>query len=471
MVQAASAATLDISPVDYEQAATLPANPRRVHRQRARSLGSEACSCLLNCDEEAWIDVDINVVLALFAGALLVFAAFSSFLQRASLPGPLLCLAFGALIGPHVLDLLRIEDLGVSQGTLLEQAARITLAIGLAGVALRLPHGYWRANARFILVIIALGMPLMLAVAAGVLWWGLGTSLVVALLIGAIVTPTDPVVATPIVTGSLAEEKITERARHNISGESGLNDGLAYLFVMLPVLLITKPGQAWHELLTTVLLWEVCGAAVVGAVAGFLLGRLFNLVRDKGLMEESSYLAFIVPLALLLLGAGKLLGTDALLVVFVGVAVFGQVIPQREEDQEDKVHDAVARLFLLPIFILLGLALPFEEWAGLGWAAPVFIVAAVLLRRLITLWALRPLFTDIHDRSETAFLSWFGPVGVSALFYATLAERHTGNHDVFLYATLAITGSVVVHGLTSAPFSAWLKHREPELKEKEETSA
>jgi NhaP-type Na+/H+ or K+/H+ antiporter len=320
-------------------------------------------------------------------------------------------------------------------------------------------------------VVIGAGMALMLVVATGVLWWGLGSSFLVALLVGAIITPTDPVVTTPIVTGSMAEEKVTERVRHNLSAESGINDGLGYLFVMLPVLLITKPGQAWHELLTKVLLWEVLGAAVIAVVAGYLLGKLFVLVREHGLMEESSYLAFIVPLALLLLGAGKLIGTDAILVVFIGVAVFGQVIPQQEEAQEDKVHDAVARLFLLPVFLLLGLALPFGEWAALGWVAPVVIAAAVLVRRLVTLWALRPLLTNIHDPSETAFLSWFAPVGVSALFYATLAERHTGNHEIFVYATLATTASVLVHGLTSAPLSTWLQHREPELIEEEETAA
>ncbi|MCW4385651.1 cation:proton antiporter [Salinibacterium sp. SYSU T00001] len=415
--------------------------------------------------------MDVNLVLTLFAGALLVFAAFSTVLQRASVPGPLLCLAFGVLIGPHALGLLRMEDFGVPTGTLLEEVARITLGVGLAGVALRLPHGYWKENVRWIAAIIGLGMVLMFIVATGVLWWGLAAPFLVALAVGAIVTPTDPVVTTPIVTGSLAQQKVTERVRHNLSAESGVNDGLAYLFVMLPVLLITKPGHAWQELLTTVLLWEVLGAAVIGAIAGYLLAKLFILVREKGLMEESSYLAFIVPLALLLLGAGKLIGTDALLLVFVGVAVFGQVIPQREEAEEDKVHDAMARLFLLPVFILLGIALPLAEWARLGWIAPVVILAAVLLRRLVTVWALRPLIASIHDRPETAFLSWFAPVGVSALFYATLAERHTGNHDIFVYVTVAIAASVVVHGLTSAPLSAWLKHREPELKETEETSA
>ncbi|MFI7585335.1 cation:proton antiporter [Kocuria sp. M1N1S27] len=405
----------------------------------------------------------VNLVLALFAGALLLFAAFSTALQRASLPGPLLCLGFGALIGPHALGLLRIEDFGVPRGTLLEQVARITLAVGLAGVALRLPHGYWRNNVRWIAVIIGLGMALMFVVATGVLWWGLGVPFLVSLLLGAIITPTDPVVTTPIVTGSLAEQKVTERVRHNLSGESGINDGLAYLFVLLPILLITEPGQAWEQLLTRVLLWEVLGAAVIAAVAGYLLGKLFVLVQDKGLMEKSSYLAFIVPLALLLLGAGKLIGTNGILVVFVGVAVFGQVIPQRDEDQEDKVHDAVARLFLLPVFVLLGLALPVGEWAALGWVPAMVVTAAVLVRRLVTVWALRPLFTGVHDRSETVFLSWFAPVGVSTLYYATLAEHETGNNMIFVYATLAITASVVVHGLTSAPFSAWLEHREPEL--------
>lgn len=408
----------------------------------------------------------VNLVLALFAGALLVFATFSTVLQRASLPGPLLCLGFGALIGPHALGLLRMEDFAVPQTTLLEQVPRITLAVGLAGVALRLPHGYWRNNIRWIAVIIGLGMAVMFVVATGMLWWGLGVPFLVALLLGAIISPTDPVVTTPVVTGSMAEERVTERVRHNLSGESGINDGLAYLFVLLPILLITEPGQAWEQLLFRVLLWEVLGAAVIAAVAGYLLGKLFVLVQDKGLMEKSSYLAFIVPLALLLLGGGKLIGTDGILVVFVGVAVFGQVIPQREEDQEDKVHDAVARLFLLPVFLLLGLALPFDEWAALGWLPAAVITAAVLLRRLITVWALRPLFTGVHDRSETVFLSWFAPVGVSTLYYATLAEHETGNTMIFVYATLAITASVLVHGLTSAPFSAWLEHREPELKEK-----
>ena len=411
----------------------------------------------------------INLVLTLFAGAVLVLSAFSTLAQRVSLPGPVLALLFGALIGPYAFGVLSIEDFGVPQGTLLEEASRITLAIGLTGVALRLPHGYWRKNLRWIAVIILLGMIAMLVVATGVLWALLGVPFLLALLLGAIITPTDPVVTTPIVTGSLAEERIPERVRHNLSAESGLNDGLGYLFVMLPVLLLTKPGQAWHEMPVKVLLWEVLGAMLFGVIAGFALAKLFVWSKNVGLMEESSYLGFFVPFGLLILGAGKLLGTDAILAVFVGAAVFGQVIPERDEEQEDKIDDAVARFFLLPVFILLGLALPIGEWAALGWIPPVALAAAVLLRRIITLWALRPLITSLHDVPETTFLSWFGPVGISALFYATLAEGHTGNHEIFIYVTLAITLSVLIHGLSTAPLSAWLKRREPERKQEHET--
>lgn len=413
--------------------------------------------------------MELDLLLALVSGALIVFSAFSTVLQRASLPGPLLCLAFGVLVGPHALGLLRMEDFGVPEGTLLEQAARITLAVGLAGVALRLPHGYWPQNVRWIAVVIGIGMIAMMLIATGVMWSGLGVSLIMAMLLAAIVTPTDPVVTTPIVTGSLAEEKVSGRVRHNLSAESGVNDGLGYLFVMLPVLLLTDPDRAWQELLGEVLLTEVLGGAVFGAVAGFLLGRLFVLARSRGLMEESSYLAFILPLALFLLGVSRLLDTDAILAVFVGVAVFGQVIPQRAEAEEDKIHDAVARLFLLPVFVLLGIALPLTDWSALGWGPPIVIAAAVVLRRVLTIWMLRPLLRNVYELRETAFVSWFAPVGVSALLYATVAQRHTGDPDVFAYTTMAITFSVVIHGLSSAPMSAWLHHGETNAEQDQDT--
>lgn len=88
------------------------------------------------------------------------------------------------------------------------------------------------------------------------------------------------------------------------------------------------------------------------------------------------------------------------------------------------------------------------------------IVVAVFARRLVALWGLRPLLKPLHDRSETLFLSWFGPIGISALYYTLVAQDHTGNQDLFVWVTVAITASVLIHGASTAPLSRWLKLHE-----------
>lgn len=398
-----------------------------------------------------------NLVLALFAGTVLVINAFSRLLQKVSLPGPLLALLAGVMIGPHVLQLVDLDQFGIESGTLLEEAARLTLAISLAGVALRLPHGYWRKNARWLAAIIGVGMPVMFVVATGLLWGLLGVPFLVALLVGAVITPTDPVVTTPIVSGSVAEKYVPAGVRFNLSAESGLNDGLAYLLVLLPVALLTMPtSEAWSHVILHVLLWEVLGAMVFGAGLGYGLGKLFITVKRRKLIEESSYLGIIIPLALLTLGLLKLAGTDAVLGVFVAAAVFGQVIPEADEAEEGKIDDTVNRFFIIPVFVLIGIGLPVDDWLSLGLLAPVTVLCALFLRRIAAVWLLRPLFKGLHSKPETAFMSWFGAVGVSALYYATLAERTTGIQEIFTYTTLAITVSVFVHGLTATPLSIWL---------------
>ena len=310
------------------------------------------------------------------------------------------------------------------------------------------------------IVIIGLGMGCMWAVSTGILWALLGVPFTLALLVGAIVTPTDPVVSTPIVTGSVATSDVPDQVRYNISAESGINDGLAYLFVFLPILLLTKPDPAaWHEWLTHVLMREVLAACLLSVVVGFLIAKLFVWVTAKKLMEQSAYSGFVIALSLMLLGLFKLLGTNAILGVFLAVAVFGQAVPQSEEQHEDRVSEVINRFFIIPIFILLGMGLPIEAWIRLGLVAPAALMSAVLVRRLVTVWLLRPSYHDLHSRAETLFLSWFAAVGVSALYYALVAERHTGQSEVFHYTTLAITGSLVIHGLTATPLSAWL-HRQ-----------
>lgn len=403
---------------------------------------------------------DLNIVLCLFGGVILLLNSFSTALQRVSVPAPLAALIFGIAFGPYGLEMLSLDAFGMEPHLLLEEASRITLAIALTGVGLRLPHGYWSRNRRWVITIIGLGMACMWAVATGVMWVFLDMSLMLALLIGAIITPTDPVVSTPIVTGSIAEERIPSRVRYNISSESGLNDGLAFLFVFLPLLLIIEsPEAAWREWLTQVLLREVVGASLLGGICGFLLAKFFVYVRSHNVMEQTGYSGFVIALALFLLGLFALMGVNAILGIFIAAAIFGQIISPADEEEEDHESEIISQFFIIPIFVLMGIGLPIEEWTTLGLMAPIAMLGALLLRRLIPVWLLRPFYGKLHSKPETLFLSWFAAIGVSALYYAMVVERETGRTDVFHYVTLAITLSLVVHGLTSTPFGAWLHRR------------
>jgi NhaP-type Na+/H+ or K+/H+ antiporter len=183
----------------------------------------------------------LYVSLAAVGGLLLLLGMLGGLLkERTPVSEPLIALLAGVLIGPAALGLLDLADLG-DQALILEEAALITLGVALVGVALRLPIGYSARKWRLLFVLLGIVMPLMWIVGGLLAYLIVGVPFWVAVMIGAIVTPTDPVVASSIVAGGVAERNLPARLRHAISSESGFNDGLALPFVVLPVLVLTEP--------------------------------------------------------------------------------------------------------------------------------------------------------------------------------------------------------------------------------------
>jgi sodium/hydrogen antiporter len=98
--------------------------------------------------------------------------------------------------------------------------------------------------------------------------------------------------------------------------------------------------------------------------------------------------------------------------------------------------------------------LPWEGWLELGWRGLLLVVAVLLLRRLPTVLALRPLLGPLRRRTkDVLFLGWFGPIGAAALYYATFSFRETGIEEAWVVGSLIICASVVVHGLTATPLT------------------
>lgn len=110
-------------------------------------------------------------------------------------------------------------------------------------------------------------------------------------------------------------------------------------------------------------------------------------------------------------------------------------------------------LSTLPMFVIFGLALPWEGWIRLGWLLPAIAVAAVLLRRLPVLGVMLPVLRGPLGASDVLFLGWFGPIGVAAIYYATFAVRHTGETIIWEATSAAVLVSILAHGVTAAPLS------------------
>jgi NhaP-type Na+/H+ or K+/H+ antiporter len=150
------------------------------------------------------------------------------------------------------------------------------------------------------------------------------------------------------------------------------------------------------------------------------------------------------------LGIARLAATDGVLAVFVAGLAYNRAVPTSELGAQDSIDEAVNRYAVLPLLVLLGVVLPWAEWRAFGPSAVVFVAAVLLVRRLPLVLALaRPLRLGMRD---AVFAGWFGPMGVSAVFYLAYSI-HEGVRDPRLFAagTLVIATSVLAFGVSASP--------------------
>jgi NhaP-type Na+/H+ or K+/H+ antiporter len=390
----------------------------------------------------------MTVDVLLLTGGLLAIgvAALSSRLRRLPLSEPLVGLLVGIAIGPAVLDVLPVAPMTEDQ-TWLHTATRLLLAVSVMSVALRYPFGDARSRLRPVLLLLAVAMPAMALITAGLSAAFLGVGLGAAALLGAALCPTDPVLAASVVTGKPAEEDLPARDRQILSLESGANDGLALPLVLIAVA-IAGPLSGGAAVLES--LWQVAGAVVVGAGLGWLGGRALRAGEEHGSTDHGPLALFTVVLAFAVLGLSGIIKVDGVLAVFVCGLAFNLVATGSDRTTDAPIDEAVNRFLVIPLFIGIGAALPWSAWAELGWQGPALAAAILLLRRLPVLLLLRrPLGLGLPD---AVHLGWFGPIGVSALFYLAMeAERLGADPTVLAAGTLVVAASTLVHGVTAAP--------------------
>lgn len=392
--------------------------------------------------------MEFHVVVLLIGALVLGLGVTADGLKRIWLTAPLLAVAIGVVVGPEVTGLIELEWLGEPR-KVLKDLAELTLAVALTATALQISRNDLRENLGRAGALLLLGMVGMFAVTSLGAWLLLDLPFWGAVLVGAILTPTDPVVASTLVTGSLAERCLPRWLRRSLQIESGANDGLAIAFVLLPLIVVAESAGSWLGEAAQ----ELGIGLAVGAITGPLAAWGLRASRRWGGFGDEYVLAVGVGLALLNVAGAELLGGSGILAAFVSALIFSEILHEEAAEPLERMQGAVEKLFILPVFALFGLVLPWDAWTGLGVGGLAFAVWVLVLRRPPVV-GLALAATTATGRRGTAFLGWFGPLGVAAMYYVTFAEDyHPADYEtVFAAATLAITVSIVAHSVSATPW-------------------
>lgn len=413
----------------------------------------------------------------LIAGGLFLLMALSgSLLRRLPLTTAILYLAVGLGLGPAGIGLIRVDPLRHAE--LLERLTEVAVLISLftAGLKLRIPlsDDRWRLPLR--LAFLSMALTVGLTAAVGVL--ALGLPLGAAVLLGAILAPTDPVLASDV---QVAHPFDRDRVRFSLTGEAGLNDGTAFPFVLLGLGLLGQHelgALGWRWLVVDVL-WAVSAGLGSGLALGTLIGRLALVLRRQ--RREAVGLDDFLGLGLIALsyGVALMLSAYGFLAVFAaGLAlrrierrsrgvlasepassgpVEGAAMPCDPEQAPAYMaqtllgfNEHLERVAELGMVVLLGgmLSAGHLTWEAL-WLAPTLFV---VIRPLSVALGLVSASATPHERRLVA---WFGIRGIGSLYYLLYALQHglsgaLADQLTGLTLTL-VAASIVVHGVSMTP--------------------
>ncbi len=397
--------------------------------------------------------MDFHWTLLIVSSLVVVSGLLVIKIERLYLTEPLLAMLVGIAVSSLGFRIIGTSE-GETQVRFLEVASQLTISLSLMAAAYKIPRNYLSSFGRSQAVILLLVMPLMFLFSGLIAYGVFSLPLAVAFLIAAVITPTDPVVSSTIVSGRFAEKLLPASLRHTLSFESAANDGLAYPLVLLMLFVLgydeATTGANW---LLRVVGWETLGAIGLGLATGYGFGCAMHAAHQRGWMNQKALLSFSVAFGFFVLSLGEVLQTNGIVAVFAAGLMVSRVVSKNEVLAEENVQETIERLFTIPIYFFFGMLAPIEAWLSLGGPLLLFAVLILLFRRLPALLLVRPLLPRFKHWPDLLFLGWFGPVGVAALFYSMHVLRHTPYQVVWEVSSFVVFFSTLVHGLTSLPLS------------------
>ena len=409
--------------------------------------------------------------------ALLLAVVLPVALRRFAVSPPIVLVLAGAAIGLLPLP-AGVSPAPVDNRAFAEHLTETCILVALMGVGLALDRPLdlrrWSSWRRWGTTWRLLGvtMPASIAAVALLGWWVMGLAPAAALLLGAVLAPTDPVLASDVqVGGPTAQadghEEVDEHdeVRFALTSEAGLNDGLAFPFVYAAIFLVTMGGVGEWGLRW--LAWELLAKIVIGVAVGVCVGWLlakaaFRAPWPSLRVAETGEPLLALAAVLVSYGAAQLAHGYGFLAVFACAMVLRSM--ERGHDYHVHMHQVVERLerlLTLVVLLLLGVSLTNGLLGFLTWqAAAVGTALVFVVRPLAGLAALRPWRHGAAGAREHVVTAGFGVRGIGSLYYLAYATGEADFGDVdLLWATVAftVTLSVVWHGVTATPAMRWLE--------------
>ncbi|MGN6664245.1 MAG: cation:proton antiporter [Solirubrobacterales bacterium] len=392
------------------------------------------------------MDIGFAEALLVFGGLLAVVAALSGVMKGTVLSASVLSVALG--FGLAVAGVVQVEVGDQAIVELVELALVLTLFSDGMFVERELLRRHWGPVARALVLAMPITMGL-LGLAAKALFPDLTWAQ--AFLLAAVLSPTDPVVTSAVVTSRL----VPSRVRHTLNLESGLNDGLALPFVLFFLVLATPGGDAGAE--AAKLLGEAVVGAAIGVVLGIAAGRLHWVLPSGGITARYEGI-YAIGFALTAFGLAEVTIGNGLIAAFLCGIAMGASEREVPDGFVEFAENSSAILQVLTFFVFGGLIYA----TGFNHSVPplvAFVAFALLLARPAAV-LLSFLRTGI-PRSEKLFMAWFGPKGVASMLFALFVLKSNVGNNVLIFdtAAIAIIASIVAHGLTDTVGAQWLARR------------
>lgn len=400
----------------------------------------------------------MHIAWFVLVGAVLIAMAFSNHLvKRLPLSPAILYLGVGAVVGPlgvRMLDLSPQDSMPWLE-LLTEVAVLITLFT--VGMRLRAPLSLsaWAVPLRLATV----GMVITTASIALIAWLLLDMPWPASLLLGAILSPTDPVLASEV---QVRHPEDRDGLRFSLTAEGGLNDGTAFPGVMLALGLMNLHdiGDLGWRWLAVDVVWAVPAGLALGGLCGYAVGRAVHALRQSGHpLEAEEFLAFGV--IALVYGAALLIHAYGFLAVFAAGAALAHCERSLRADKtphQDGAHASrlihfsaqSEHLAEVAIVLIIGASLASVSW---HWPTVAFALLVMAVARPVAVLATVPV--RLMAPPQRRLVAWLGIRGVGSVYYLAYAINHgidgTAARTLTSAVMITIFVSILAHGITATP--------------------